>query len=175
MVKAQSEKFFSYYVTLVRASRLETGIFTMSPTVQPLSPLLDGAVLQAKRQALDKGVALAAAPTEASACFDPKWTAEALYNVVDNAGRSTPRRAAASGCRYGSLSCSVPWRFLRRRPRHPRRGAGRHLQTLLPRQSGPAAGGAGHRAVSDTGDPAAGRRLCQSPLPPRTRQSLFVS
>ena len=108
MVKAQSEKLSFLIQTLVRASRLETGIFTMSPTIQPLSPLLDGAVLQAKRQALDKGVALTAATTEASACFDPKWTAEALYNVVDNAVKYTPPGGSVRlSVREFELFCAV--------------------------------------------------------------------
>ena len=90
MVKAQGEKLAFLIRTLVRASRLETGVLTMSPAVHPLQPLLEETVRQARRQAEAGGVALAAAPTAAAACFDAKWTAEALANVVDNALKYTP-------------------------------------------------------------------------------------
>lgn len=90
MVKAQGEKLSFLIQTLVRASRLETGVFTMTPIQQPLGPLLEEAVVQMQGLAQGKGLSLAAEPTGASACFDPKWTAEALGNVVDNAIKYTP-------------------------------------------------------------------------------------
>ena len=90
MVKAQGEKLAFLIRTLVRASRLETGVLTMSPAVHPLQSLLEETVRQAQRQAEAGGVALAAEPTAAAACFDVKWTAEALANVVDNALKYTP-------------------------------------------------------------------------------------
>ena len=90
MVKAQGEKLSFLIQTLVRASRLETGVFAMTPTVQPLVSLLEDTVSQMQEQVRGKGLSLAVEPTEAAACFDPKWTAEALGNVVDNAIKYTP-------------------------------------------------------------------------------------
>ena len=90
MVKAQGEKLSFLIQTLVRASRLETGVFTVTPAIQPLGPLLEDTALQMRGLALGKGLSLTAEPTETSACFDPKWTAEALGNVVDNAIKYTP-------------------------------------------------------------------------------------
>ena len=75
---------------LVKASRLETGIITTAPEPQPVGPLLEGALAQARPQAEAKGLTLAAEPCGAAARFDRKWTAEALFNVVDNAVKYTP-------------------------------------------------------------------------------------
>ena len=45
---------------------------------------------QVGQLAAEKGLLLTVEPTKAAACFDPKWTAEALGNVVDNAIKYTP-------------------------------------------------------------------------------------
>ncbi len=74
----------------MKASRLETGIITTAPEPQPVGPLLEGALAQARPQAEAKGLTLAAEPCGAAARFDRKWTAEALFNVVDNAVKYTP-------------------------------------------------------------------------------------
>ena len=108
IVRAQGEKLSFLIQTLVRASRLETGVFAMTPAVQPLGPLLEDAALQYGGLALEKGVALTAEPTEAAACFDPKWTAEALGNVVDNAVKYTPSGGSVRlSVREFELFCAV--------------------------------------------------------------------
>ena len=90
IVKTQGEKLYFLIQTLVRASRLETGVFTMMPVQQPLGPLLEETAVQMQGLAQGKGLSLVAEPTGASACFDLKWTAEALGNVMDNAIKYTP-------------------------------------------------------------------------------------
>ena len=82
--------YASLIQALVKASRLETGIITTAPEPQPVGPLLEGALAQARPQAEAKGLTLAAEPCGAAARFDRKWTAEALFNVVDNAVKYTP-------------------------------------------------------------------------------------
>lgn len=77
----QAEKLSFLIQALVKASRLETGIITTAPEPQPVGPLLEGALAQARPQA---------EPCGAAARFDRKWTAEALFNVVDNAVKYTP-------------------------------------------------------------------------------------
>ena len=86
----QAEKLSFLIQALVKASRLETGIITTAPEPQPVGPLLEGALAQARPQAEAKGLTLAAEPCGAAARFDRKWTAEALFNVVDNAVKYTP-------------------------------------------------------------------------------------
>ena len=85
----QAEKLSFLIQALVKASRLETGIITTAPEPQPVGPLLEGALAQARPQAEAKGLTLAAEPCGAAARFDRKWT-EALFNVVDNAVKYTP-------------------------------------------------------------------------------------
>ena len=73
----QAEKLSFLIQALVKASRLETGIITTAPEPQPVGPLLEGALAQARPQAEAKGLTLAAEPCGAAARFDRKWTAEA--------------------------------------------------------------------------------------------------
>ena len=94
MVKEQSEKLAELIQTLVKASRLETGVLALTPREQPLSALLEETVRQFAPAARARGVCLTAEPAEGEARFDRKWTAEALGNVVDNAVKYTP-----AGCR----------------------------------------------------------------------------
>ena len=75
---------------LVKTSRLETGVLTLSPRLQDISPLLERTAAQAAPGASAKGISLIVEPTELTARFDEKWTAEALYNLVDNAVKYTP-------------------------------------------------------------------------------------
>ena len=89
-LEAQAEKLRTLMEALVKTSRLETGIITTAPEPQPVGPLLEGALAQARPQAEAKGLTLAAEPCGAAARFDRKWTAEALFNVVDNAVKYTP-------------------------------------------------------------------------------------
>lgn len=108
MVKAQGEKLSFLIRTLVRASRLETGVFTMAPAVQPLGPLLEETAVQMQGLARGKGISLTAEPTEAAARFDLKWTAEALGNVVDNAVKYTPPGGSVRlSVRTFELFCAV--------------------------------------------------------------------
>lgn len=75
---------------LVKTSRLETGVLTLSPRLQDISPLLERTAAQAAPLAAAKGISLTVEPVELTARFDEKWTAEALYNLVDNAVKYTP-------------------------------------------------------------------------------------
>mgnify|MGYP000042814054 CR=1 FL=1 len=104
----QAEKLSFLIQALVKASRLETGIITTAPEPQPVGPLLEGALAQARPQAEAKGLTLAAEPCGAAARFDRKWTAEALYNLVDNAVKYTPAGGAVTLRAVGyELFCRV--------------------------------------------------------------------
>ena len=108
MVKAQGEKLSFLIQTLVRASRLETGVFTMTPAVHPLDPLLEDTALQMRGLALGRGISLTAEHTASAARFDPKWTAEALGNLVDNAIKYTPSGGSVRlSVREFELFCAV--------------------------------------------------------------------
>lgn len=89
-LQAQAGKLHFLLENLLRASRLETGLLQLAPAEGPVDPLLEQAAAQAGAAALQKGVALAVQPCGAAACFDARWTAEALGNLVDNAVKYTP-------------------------------------------------------------------------------------
>lgn len=88
-IRQQSEKLRFLIDALVKLSRLENGILTLSSHPQPLQPLLDEIAAQYRCKAGAKGLTLTVLPTEAAADFDCKWTAEALGNLVDNAIKYT--------------------------------------------------------------------------------------
>ena len=89
-LERQAEKLRFLIDALVKTSRLETGVFAMTPKRHGIQQLLDAALSQAAPRAAAKGLTLAAEPTDLTARFDLKWTAEALYNLVDNAVKYTP-------------------------------------------------------------------------------------
>lgn len=87
----QSEKLRFLIDSLVKLSRLENGIISLSPQHTALQPLLQGLAEQYAAKAAEKGLSLHLYDTDISAAFDPKWTAEALADIVDNAIKYTER------------------------------------------------------------------------------------
>ena len=93
VILQQSEKLSFLIETLVKLSRLETDVLAVTPKLQPLAPLLERAVSQAKAAAEQKGIALQLhlqQQAEMKALYDLRWTAEALGNLLDNAVKYTP-------------------------------------------------------------------------------------
>ena len=85
----QSEKLRFLIDSLVKLSRLENGIISLTPQQAALQPLLESVVEQYAAKASEKGLSLRLQDTDAFAVFDFKWTAEALANIVDNAIKYT--------------------------------------------------------------------------------------
>ena len=98
MLHNQSEKLRFLIDALVKLSRLENGIITLQPETQKIAPILQQVQTQFEAKAAEKGLKLMIQPTEADACFDAKWTTEALCNLVDNAIKYTE---------HGGISISV--------------------------------------------------------------------
>jgi signal transduction histidine kinase len=86
----QAEKLSFLIQSLVKLSRLETGILAIRAGENPLAPMLEEVFAQYKPRAEGKNIALTLEPTDATALFDTKWTAEAIGNLVDNAIKYTP-------------------------------------------------------------------------------------
>ncbi|WP_368294446.1 sensor histidine kinase [Dehalobacter sp. TBBPA1] len=93
-LSAQAEKLNFLINALVKISRLETGIITVSPKQEALQRLLDEVRIQIRPKAEAKGISVAMEDTESCAHFDLKWTTEAVYNIMDNAVKYT----TSGGC-----------------------------------------------------------------------------
>lgn len=86
----QSRKLQSLIDALVKTSRLESGLIALRPVAGNLSSVIQSAVSQLALKAENKGISIAAESIDAKAVFDPKWTEEAIFNLLDNAVKYTP-------------------------------------------------------------------------------------
>ncbi|MCU6746245.1 MULTISPECIES: sensor histidine kinase [Lachnospiraceae] len=77
--------------SLVKMSRLETDTIQLLPRVQPLMPLLEGVLERGEKKRREKNIQIQKSGWEQAqeACFDQKWTEEAVYNILDNALKYT--------------------------------------------------------------------------------------
>lgn len=97
-VMAQGEKLSFLIKALVKASRLETGIVVPVPSLHSVGALLEDVAQQEEQAAQEKGIALRVLPFDGAAAFDPRWTSEALGNVVNNAVKYTPAGGTVTLC-----------------------------------------------------------------------------
>lgn len=107
-LEQQAVKLNFLISSLVKASRLETGIISVSPAKNSVAQLVEAVTKQAAPTAKEKEITLEAAFCDFAAVFDPKWTGEALYNIVDNAIKYTPKhgKVRVSVTDY-SLFCKI--------------------------------------------------------------------
>ncbi len=85
-IHSQSKKLEELITALVKMSRLETGIFRLQPEENTLMSVLKRAYDQALPKAKLKNIELVLhEDADAKANLDLKWTAEAVFNIIDNA------------------------------------------------------------------------------------------
>lgn len=89
-LSAQADKLRFLIEALVKAGRLETGVIAVHPKADSVAALIADALSEAAPKAQAKGITLSGTDVDASACFDCKWTEEALGNLLDNAIKYTP-------------------------------------------------------------------------------------
>ena len=99
-VRSQTDKLEFLFQALVKTSRLETGAIRLEKKdgllIDTLAQAMSGIVYGAEK----KGIAVSVqCPEDLRVSHDSKWTAEALFNLLDNAVKYTP-----SG---GQISVSV--------------------------------------------------------------------
>lgn len=86
----QAEKMKSLIDALVKTSRLETGILALHPEAGQLESVILSAVAQLSPKVERKGIRILIESADGDAVFDPKWTEEAVFNLLDNAVKYTP-------------------------------------------------------------------------------------
>lgn len=86
---AQARKLQSLIDALVKTSRLESGVIALHPVPGELQKTIRAALSQIAPKAEAKGIPITLEPADAQAIFDPKWTEEAIYNLLDNAVKYT--------------------------------------------------------------------------------------
>lgn len=91
-IQIQSEKLAFLIRSLVKISRLETGTFQLSPGINDLNVLILSVTEQIAPAARDKDITISYDSVSQTAVFDSKWSAEALFNILDNAVKYTPER-----------------------------------------------------------------------------------
>lgn len=92
-LNVQTQKLDFLISSLVKMSRLETGVLTLHPRNNAVMPILVKACDEFAPAAAAKGLFLRLVPMESGlephAFFDEKWTLEALGNLLDNAVKYT--------------------------------------------------------------------------------------
>lgn len=88
-INTQSEKLDFLIQSLIKISRLETGIITVTPKPNSIDELILSVCDDVKAKAEKKHIDIETNLGDVYACFDRKWTEESLYNILDNAIKYT--------------------------------------------------------------------------------------
>lgn len=81
----QTKKLDFLIQSLVKLSRMESGIIEVHPKRTDIAALFERLEPEYAKQAEEKGISLKFDRTDLKARFDLKWTGEALGNILDNA------------------------------------------------------------------------------------------
>lgn len=90
-ILTQTEKLRFLIDSLVKLSRLESGIIQLEKKKTEVFPILQNVVEQVQERAVTKGLLLSLKETSSTATIDSKWTQEAIFNIADNAVKYTDR------------------------------------------------------------------------------------
>jgi len=81
----QTEKLKFLIQSLIKASRLETGIIKLNPSINNINDIMKSIIRSIENKGKEKNVRIIYQEAEEYfAFFDSKWTEEAIYNIVDN-------------------------------------------------------------------------------------------
>ncbi len=97
-LEGQAEKLQLLIEALVKTSRLESGIIALRPEAGEPASVIRSAAAQLMPKAKRKGTEIAIGSLDGRAVFDPKWTEEALVNLLDNAIKYTSPGGSISVC-----------------------------------------------------------------------------
>lgn len=89
---SQLDKLDFLIQAMVKTSRLETGVITLEkkevPIVDTLAAALNGILAQAEKKQIQLNVSC---PEKLAVSHDSRWTAEALFNIMDNGVKYTDK------------------------------------------------------------------------------------
>ena len=90
-IRSQTDKLEFLFQAMVKTSRLETGAIRLEKKegllIDTVALALSGIVYRAEKKDISVTVAC---PDDLRLCHDSKWTAEALFNLLDNGVKYTP-------------------------------------------------------------------------------------
>lgn len=90
-IRIQTDKLDFLFQALVKTSRLETGIIRLEKKdgriYDTVAQAMSGIVYAAENKQIDVSISC---PENLTVAHDSKWTAEALFNLLDNAVKYTP-------------------------------------------------------------------------------------
>jgi len=104
LLAKQSEKLNFLIQSLIKTSRLETGVIKLSPKLDDVKTMLNEILIQVSNQVKPKELMIQ--ETDVKALFDRKWTVEAIYNIVDNAFKYSDNRVEIKVKAY-DLFCRI--------------------------------------------------------------------
>ena len=87
----RTEKLRFLIDSLVKLSRLESGIISLEKKQTEVFPILQNVIEQIREKASAKNLDLILKETPATATIDSKWTQEAIFNIADNAVKYTDK------------------------------------------------------------------------------------
>ncbi|MBR5032890.1 MAG: HAMP domain-containing histidine kinase [Treponema sp.] len=90
-IQTQTEKLRFLIDSLVKLSRLESGIIQLERKKTEVFPILQNVVEQVRERAAAKGLELVLIQNDVAANIDSKWTQEAIFNIADNAVKYTDK------------------------------------------------------------------------------------
>lgn len=90
-IQQQSEKLQFLIEALIKTSRLESGTFQIKPEKNRMAEVIEDSIRPVRKKSEEKGIRIQnEADRSLTASFDRKWTAEALFNILDNAVKYSP-------------------------------------------------------------------------------------
>ena len=92
----QTERLNFLIQSLIKISRLDNGIITLTPKNQTIVSLLEAAKKTYFLAASEKNIDIDIKVNEVEAVLDEKWTAEAIEIILDNAIKYTPNNGKIS-------------------------------------------------------------------------------